>query len=189
MHGLGRPSHGGWPPPAKHVLSTLPSPLLRQERWRLLALPSPLKPLSSSHRLSRTFSKMPWQHFFPIRKKEEGGSSPTRRIWPWNTSPGPSGVGLSLVAAQITWTPLCISTRALDWMGHSKQGGRSGSGGRRGSQHLLVGTRFIQTDHTPQPQPWLGQRRPPTHFSGRREARARDWRIKFDLKEFYRSAQ
>ena len=79
-------------------------------------------------------------------------------------------------------------------MVHSSQEGGvdrvgGGRGGRRGSQqpprwHSLHSNRPHPT-HTTLARPVL----PPTNFSGQREARARDWRIKFDLKEFYRSAQ
>lgn len=48
---------------------------------------------------------------------------------------------------------------------------------------LRAGTSFIQVG--PPHTPLLGQRCPPTNFSGQRETGAGDWRIKFDLKEFF----
>lgn len=143
-----------------------------------------------------TFQKMPWQLFLRI-SEEEAGSSPHSRVWPWSAS-----------LAHLGWVCHCDSSGHLDpniyfhkgtgCLAHRSQGEGvdwAGVGGEAGpsAAPTLAYTLFKQTVPSANPgsASALPTSTPPnTHnFSSQREAGAQDWRIKFDLKEFYRSAQ
>ena len=77
------------------------------------------------------------------------------------------------------------------WEGVDRAGG--GGEAEPSAAPMLAYTSFKQTVPSANPSSASGLPTSAPHnthnFSSQREAGAQDWRIKFDLKEFYRSAQ
>lgn len=108
------------------------------------------------------------------------GSGPGIRPRVRRPSPGPSWVGLSLVTVQTTQTP------PLTPQGPGLDAGWAAGVGVASAASTLAPAPLRQNRPPRTPaQPAL----PPPTFPARGGSRAQDWRIKFDLKEFYRSAQ
>ena len=171
-------------PRGQAQLITLPS--RPQRREQVGAAGCPLEPLTVHHVFPLHLSKNALAISLPISETEDAGSSPHGGVWPGNASP-----------AHLEWVCHCDGLGHLDpniyYLDACCTGvDQAAVGGRRGPQqrprwHTLCSNRLS-------PRPTLARAAPcphppPHNFSSQREARAQDWRIKFDLKEFYCSAQ